>query len=268
MKLFVLITGATGGLGKAFAVECASRGWDLFLTDLDIDRLETLADALRRTYEVEVIFHPCDLTDAPSRLGLFERAGGHKFSMLINVAGLDYEGTFGERSRQEILSIIRLNVEATLDVTHAMLPHMHPGRSFRIINVASLAAFYPMPVKATYAASKRFLLDWFLALRDEVRAQGGTVTALCPAGLATTPECIESIESQGLMGQLTTLDIGRVAAKTVDAALRGQAIVIPGLLNQALRYLGGLVPATGVAEFIGRRWRQTRQKRILIGLLE
>ena len=122
-----------------------------------------------------------------------------------------------------------------------------------------------MPVKATYAASKRFLLDWSLALRNEVRSQGGTVTVLCPAGLATTPECIQSIESQGLMGQLTTLDIGRVAAQTIDASLRDQAIVIPGLLNQALRFLGGLVPASGVAELIGRRWRQTRQKRTLVG---
>ena len=259
MENLVLITGATGGLGKAFAVECASRGWDLFLTDLDAARLETLAGGLRQAYGVNVLVHACDLTDSPSRLGLFERAGAHKFRMLINVAGLDYEGIFRERAREEILSIVRLNVEATLDVTHALLPAMdQAGGKFRIINVASLAAFYPMPVKATYAASKRFLLDWSLALRNEVRELGGTVTALCPAGLATNRECIESIESQGLMGTLTTLDIGEVAAQTVAAALRGRAIVIPGLLNRGLRLLGGLVSPLQVAEFIGRRWRSTR----------
>ena len=260
MQSLVLITGATGGLGKAFAVECASRGWDLFLTDLDAARLETLAGGLRKTYGIEVLIQPCDLSDSPSRLGLFARAGAHRFRMLINVAGLDHEGIFRERAREEILAIVRLNVEATLDVTHALLAHMDPAGTFRIINVASLAAFYPMPVKATYAASKRFLLDWSLALRNEVRELGGTVTALCPAGLATNRECIESIESQGLMGQLTTLDIGEVAARTIEAALRGRAIVIPGLLNRGLRLLGGLVSPLHAAEFIGRRWRATRSR--------
>ena len=90
MKPLILITGATGGLGKAFAVECASRGWDLFLTDLDAARLETLAGGLCKAYEVEAICHPCDLTDSPSRLGLFQRISGHKFWMLITRAGLDY----------------------------------------------------------------------------------------------------------------------------------------------------------------------------------
>jgi len=266
MRSFVLITGATGGLGKAFVVECASRGWNLMLTDMDAAKLEILAGGLRQAYGVDVLCFPCDLLDSTARLGLFEQLRRYRLHMLINVAGLDYEGAFRDRSRQEILSIVRLNIEATLDVTHSMLPLMDPAGTFRIINVASLAAFYPMPVKATYAASKRFLLDWSLALRNEVRQMGGTVTALCPAGLATTPECIKSIESQGLMGQLTTLDIGRVAARTVEAALRGRAIVIPGWLNQALRFLGGLVPAAGVAEFIGRRWRQTSKKKQFLAI--
>ncbi len=261
MKSYVFITGATGGLGKAFTVECASRGWNLLLTDLDPIRLETLASGMRHTYGVDAICHPCNLMDPTERLGLFGKLRGTKLRMLINVAGLDHEGAFRERSRQEILGIVRLNVEATLDVTHMALPLMDPMGTFRIINVASLAAFYPMPLKATYAASKRFLLDWSLALRSEVRSMGGTVTVLCPAGLATTPECIQSIESQGLAGQLTTVDIGKVAAQTVEAALRGRVIVIPGWLNQSLYFLGKLVPATGIAELIGRRWRQTREKK-------
>ncbi|MEW6093982.1 MAG: SDR family NAD(P)-dependent oxidoreductase [Chloroflexota bacterium] len=263
MKPLVLITGATGGLGKAFAVECASRGWDLFLTDLEADCLEALAGGLRQAYEVGVRVYPCDLTDTSCRLGLFERIGMYKFWILINVAGLDCEGIFQDRSRDEILGIVRLNIEATLDVTHAMLASMTREETFHIINVASLAAFYPMPVKATYAASKRFLLDFSLALRDEVRELGGTVTALCPAGMPTTHGCIEAIESQGLVGQLTTLDIGQIAAQTVEAALKGQAIIIPGLLNQIIRFLGGLLPAVSVAGLVGRRWRTTSKKRLL-----
>jgi short-subunit dehydrogenase len=264
MSKLVFISGATGGLGKAFAVECASRGWDLFLTDLLPERLERLATSLRHTYGVDVIYYPCDLTEHEARATLFEfiRTQGITFHTLINVAGLDYEGLFNERSRDEICTIIRLNIESTLDVTHTLLGYAAVDQPFRIINVSSLAAFYPMPVKATYAASKRFLLDFSLALRDELRERGATVTVLCPAGMPTTPGCIQAIEAQGLMGQLTTKDIGLVAAKTIDHALHGHAIYIPGVINQLLQLAGGLVPPTSLAGLIGNRWRAAHKKRM------
>lgn len=265
MAKYVFISGATGGLGKAFAVECASRGWDLFLTDLSADRLEKLAAGLHNTYGVRVLHHPCDLTSAEARSSLFQSIQDRRlaFGILINVAGVDYEGLFYERRRDEIHTIIRLNIEATLDVTHTLLQWAAPGEILRIITVSSLAAFYPMPVKATYAASKRFLLDFSLALRAELRDQNATVTVLCPAGMPTTPECIQAIEAQGLMGQLTTMDIGLVAAKTIDQALRGRAIYIPGLLNRFLQVAGRLVPPVNLAEMIGSRWRAAYKKRTL-----
>jgi uncharacterized protein len=263
MNHFVLISGATGGLGKAFAVECASRGWNLFLTDLRPEPLETLAASLRGTYNIQVVTHPCDLTDAAARSELFDyiRATGLRFGLLINVAGVDFEGPFYEQSREQIRAILRLNVEGTLDMTHAMLEFRDPLSVFRIINVASLAAFYPMPVKATYAASKRFLLDFSLALREEVRDLGASVTALCPAGMPTTTECIEGIEAQGWMGHITTQDTGAVAAGTVDAALKGRAVYIPGAVNRIVQALGSLIPPVLVANLIGSRWKAARAKR-------
>jgi uncharacterized protein len=261
----MLITGATGGLGKAFAVECAARGWSLYLTDLRRDRLAALAAGLERSYGVRVLYAEADLADAASRAHLFERIGraGYRFCGLINVAGTDYEGPFMERSPEELTSILRLNIEATLLVTHSTLALRDHAVPFRIINVSSLAAFFSMPVKATYAASKRFLLDFSLALRNELREQNVTVTALCPAGLPTTDTCIAAIESQGTMGQLTTEDIGKVAHETVDASVKGKAVVIPGFLNRVIRWLGGMIPATSVAELVGSRWRMAQQRRAL-----
>jgi short-subunit dehydrogenase len=263
MNSMFLITGATGGLGKAFAVECASRGWDVFLTDLQEPRLAMLARGLAHAYGVEARHHAADLTNADSRCELFERirTQGLKFQGLINVAGLDHEGLFVERSQQEISAIVRLNIEATLIMTHTLLEFRNEALPFRIINVSSLAAFFSMPVKATYAASKRFLLDFSLALRNELCDQNVTVTVLCPAGLPTSDDCISAIEAQGLMGQLTTEDIGKVANETIEAALHGRAIVIPGLLNRALKWLGGLVPPVSLAELIGLRWRAAYRKR-------
>ncbi len=263
MESLVLITGATGGLGKAMAMECASRGWDLFLTDLGRDKLMTLAAGLERSYSVRVHYQEADLTDPASRALLFERirSDGLRFRGLINVAGTDHEGLFLERSAEQIVTILRLNIEATLIMTHALLECRDNAVPFRIVNVSSLAAFFSMPVKATYAASKRFILDFSLALRNELREQNVTVTALCPAGLPTTDSCIAAIESQGIMGQLTTEDIGKVAHQTIDAALRGQAVVIPGFLNRLIRWLGGLLPATTIAEMVGWRWRMAQQRR-------
>ncbi len=266
MESLVLLTGATGGLGKALAAECASRGWGLYLTDLAEDRLAALATGLERSYSVRVRYAAADLADAESRAALFERirAEGLRFRALINVAGLDHEGLFIERTPKEITAIVRLNIESTLIMTHAIQQRRDQAVTFRIVNVSSLAAFFSMPVKATYAASKRFVLDFSLALRTELRDQNVTVSVLCPAGMPTNQECIEAIEAQGLMGHLTTEDIGRVAHQTIEAAMRGRAIIIPGLLNRVARWLGGLVPATSVAELIGSRWRAAQRRRGLL----
>lgn len=261
---WVAISGACGGLGKAFAVECAIRGYNLFLTDLNPVLLDTLANSLRQAYGCRVLTHPCDLTDPAARAALFERMRAEqlRFWALINVAGVDYEGLFLEQSSQHIRTIVRLNIEATLDLTHTLLSYRDPLAAFRVINVASLAAFYPMPVKATYAASKRFLLDFSLALREEVKPLGATVTVLCPAGMPTTHECIQAIEAQGWMGHITTRDVGSVAYQTLQAALAGRALVIPGAINRLLQALGGLAPRMLVAHLIGSRWRSARQKRM------
>jgi uncharacterized protein len=263
MKGMVLISGATGGLGKAFAVECARRGWDLYLTDLSEARLEALAAALRRTYGVVVVHRACDLTDAGARAALFAslRRSPWRFKGLVNVAGLDFEGAFQERTHDQIRTILRLNVEGTLELTHSVLQLMDPMQTFWIVTVSSMAAFFPIPVKATYAASKRFLLDFFLALRDEVRTQGATVTVLCPAGLPTTESTIAGIEAQGMMGQLTTMNVGQVAEQTISHALRGKAVVVPGFLNQVMVRLGGLIPAVALSGLLGKRWRAARRNR-------
>lgn len=259
----LMITGASGGLGKAFTVECASRGWDLFLTDLRPDPLELLAASLRQTYGVCVEVLPIDLADAGQRTVLFSdlKQKGERFWGVINVAGLDFEGQFLDCSLHQVRTILRLNIENTLEVTHALLEQRDPLAPFRVINVASLAAFYPMPLKATYAASKRFLLDFSLALREELKPIGATVTVLCPAGMPTTPECIRAIEAQGLLGLVTTRDVGAVAAETIDAALQGKGVVVPGWINRLARLLGGLVPPEWIAALLHQRWQCAHRRR-------
>lgn len=264
MKSYVLITGATGGLGKALAAECASRGWNLFLTDLSGQSLEILATGLDRLYSVELLHHPCDLTDAASREALWQviKQSGLRFHMLLNVAGVDFEGPFREREITELRTILQVNIESVVEMTRRVLLFRDPTRTLRIVNVSSLAGYYPMPLKAIYAASKRFLIDFSLALNQELRSSDVTVMALCPAGMPTNQETKRGIQAQGFLGKITTLNVGTVSARTINLALAGRKVYIPGAFNQTLQLLGSLAPPDAVASLINQRWKAARRKSI------
>lgn len=266
-KQTVLITGAAGGLGKAFAMECARRGWDLFLTDQPGHSLENLARILESTNHTTVHTFACDLAEPGSySLLLGELQQKHTtITMLINVAGIDFEGLFIHQTLQDLQTMVRLNVEGPLALMHEVIAFRDPQQPFRIVNVSSMAAFYPMPVKATYAASKRFLLDLSRALNLEYKSQNASVTALCPAGMPTNTQCIQSIHAQGWIGYVTTLDTGRVAYETIKAALKGRSIVVPGMVNRLVNLIGSLVPVSLKMKLIAERWTSVRSKRVSLG---
>ena len=210
-------------------------------------------------YNVYVCHYCCDLTDQGSRNALFEhmKLGGFSFNFLINIAGLDYEGPFEERTPEQIRTILRLNIEANLEVTSAVLKLRDRSRTFRIINVASLAAYYPMPAKAIYASSKRFLLDFSRALREEIRPLDATVTAVCPAGLPTTPGCIKAIEAQGIAGLYT--ECGFVAMGAINSALKAGVYITwsTGCLKYRQHRSTSMV-----VRVVGSRWKAARRMKM------
>lgn len=116
----------------------------------------------------------CDLTDSAGVDALMAQASrlGLTFDMLLNVAGVDFEGGFLKRKREKVMRIVALNNEGTLRITHAVLQRRTPNRRFTVVLVSSLASLFPMPLKATYAASKRFLLDFGLALAPGAQGSG------------------------------------------------------------------------------------------------
>lgn len=162
----VLITGASGGLGRALALECADRGFDVFLTDINAESLERIKNGILRQYDVRVYTKPCDITKDSDVDSLINHAkeAGIKLDMLLNVAGIDHEGGFTTQGFDNIAEILRVNIEATLRMTYKALSIRRKTGRFYIVFVSSLASMYPMPLKATYAASKRFLFDFSLAL--------------------------------------------------------------------------------------------------------
>jgi short-subunit dehydrogenase len=179
---------------------------------------------------------------------------GIRLDMLLNVAGLDYEGGFTARRFDQIAVILRVNIEATLRVTHEALALRRPGSPFYVVFVSSLASMVPMPLKATYAASKRFLLDFSIALGQELKDLDIRVLSLCPAGLPTTETSIRGIAAQGFWGSVTTNKLERVVRRTLDRVMDGRRVYIPGLLNRVIGFAGKLLPPCFVARILYVRW--------------
>ncbi len=258
----VLITGAAGGLGRAFASECGRRGYSLFLTDVNQEGLLCLQRGLERQFGITVTTKACDLTSAESVDEMLEVIDRHgiRFDILLNIAGVDFEGGFLGREREKIVKIVSLNDAATLRITHAVLERRRPQKHFTIVFVSSLASMFPMPLKATYAASKRFLLDFATSLRQELKDQNANVLALCPGGMVTTKEAMEGIAAQGFWGDATTNPLEVVARKTLDRALDGKGIYVPGGLNRTLSFFGKLIPRSIIASVVYWKWNQAQKQ--------
>lgn len=262
----VLITGAAGGLGRALAVECARSGYNLFLTDINDSGLRSIKLGLERQYGAAVIVKSCDLASSASVDELISVAEQYniRFDMLLNVAGIDFEGDFRSREREKVVRIVCINDEAALRITHAMLERRRKNRPFYTVFVSSLASMFPMPLKATYAASKRFLLDFSLVLREELKNDNANVLVLCPGGMVTNDEVTAAIEAQGFFGNITTVPLEKVARRTVDKVIAGKYQYIPGAFNNFLSILGKILPRRLISAAICRRWNIT-QKRWLHG---
>lgn len=258
----VLITGAAGGLGRAFALDCAARGYDLLLTDIDAAGLERVSRGIRRQYDVRVCAMPCDITDDKEVDGFIADAKekGIRIDMLLNVAGLDYEGGFTKRSFEDIDRILRVNIEATLRVTYKAMELRRKTGRFHIVFVSSLASMFPIPLKATYAASKRFLLDFSIALGQELKDRNVAVLALCPGGLPTREDCIRAIEAQGFWGIATTNALEKVAHRTINRVLCGGKVYVPGALNRLFSAAGKMVPPCAVAKLLYGRWNRAQKE--------
>jgi len=262
MTSYVMITGAAGGLGKALAAEYAERGHPVFLTDRDRDRLEVFAAGLERLVEVDVVCRACDLADEREVEAMWSWIGanGFVFDGLLNVAGTGGDGRFDELESGRARAILRVNIEALVTMTKRVLERRAPDRVLRIVNIASLGCFSPMPRKSIYAASKRFVYDFSIALREEMRGRNVQVMTVCPAGMPATPANVKSVnDCQGIMGLVTEKNVGWVAERIYERSLRGRAVYIPGRLNVLLGALSKVMPERAKARLLGRRWERAAE---------
>lgn len=254
-----LITGASQGLGRAFAAECARRGMDLLLVALADSGLEQVARALSEQYGVRSEWIEMDLTalDGPERLSQWVSDLGCPLTMLINNAGVSYNSRFEDSTLQENESIILLNNLALVKITYLLLPELRKRDEAQILNVSSMAAFFPMPFVPVYAPSKAFILNFSLALRQEMLDSPVHVSVLCPNGIRTNPATMKRIAAHGLISRLTCMDPEPVAVYALRQTLARRAIIVPGFLNQVIRMVGQYAPRRTILAVVSAMWGKT-----------
>lgn len=240
-----LITGASSGIGAAFARRLAAEGANLILVARRLDRLNELAAELVKTHGVRVEVVSLDLTKESSAMSLRAEVDtfGMEVDLLVNNAGFATSGGFESEDLSRALNEIDLNVKALVAITHVFATEMLRKKSGAIINVASTAAFQPVPTMAIYGATKAFVLSFSEALWAEFRDQGVRVLALCPG--ATDTEFFEVAGGQGTGSkreapeQVVNVAMAELSAKkmrpTVVSGSRNKVLsIMPRLVSRAL----------------------------------
>jgi uncharacterized protein len=238
-----LITGASAGIGAEFARLLAAEGGTLVITARRGDRLEALAEELRRAHgvRVETIVADLALKESADLLAEKTRALGLEVTTLINNAGFGLTGAFADQPADRVIEMLALNIVALTRLTRIFLPEMRARQAGGIINVASIAAFLPGPYMSVYYASKAYVLSFSEAIAHELRGSGVVVTALCPGATKTEFQEVAGMTDTPLLRRLS-MSSREVARLGLAGHRAGKTVVITGVGNKLTPFAARLVP--------------------------
>ncbi|MDB4951555.1 MAG: yqjQ1 [Gemmatimonadetes bacterium] len=225
---WALVTGASAGIGEAFARALAGRGMHVALSARREDRLRELAEELRSAHSVETAVLPADLSGPGAASGLWSMAtaGGRSMSLLVNNAGFGLRGEFTELPLDRQQEMLRLNCAVPMELMHLALAAGTTG----IINVASIAGYQPVPTMAAYSASKAFLLTLSEAVAEEMRGTSTRIVTVNPGPVATEFQRVAGTSvTRRTLGLRTPEQVVGAALRTLEA---GGGTVVPGLTNR------------------------------------
>ncbi|PQP84256.1 oxidoreductase [Paenibacillus sp. PCH8] len=247
---WVLITGASSGIGEIFALEMASKGNHVVLVARSESRLNQLAERIERTYQVKTEVIVSDLSHADAPRNVYEECQnrGIQIDILINNAGFATHGMFeqvdGSRQQDEIM----LNVLALTNMTHLFLPGMLQKKKGTVINVASTAAFQPDPYMAVYGATKAYVLSFTEALYEENRKRGVQFLALCPGSTQTSFFDVVGADEASVGKRDTPEHVVEVAMKALES---GKPYAVPGARNYWTAQFSRLMPRKQMLRIVG-----------------
>jgi short-subunit dehydrogenase len=253
-----LITGASGGIGKAFAEELAARKTNLVLVARSVEKLNEIATKLQQQHQIKVEVIPKDLTETNATNEVFDVIKQKELTidLLINNAGFGDYGDFAERDGERQLNMIQLNIMALVDLTHKFLPLMRQRRSGSIINVSSIAGFQPMPYLSIYAATKAFVLSFSEAIWAENKDYGVKVLVVCPGPTETDffteakfPETLANTNNQ-----IATPE--EVVQDALQGLEKGDSTVVSGGLgNKIIVNMHRFLPRESLVSAIAKQFK-------------
>ena len=251
-----LVTGASAGIGADIARDLARRGYGVTLVARREERLTALARELTDAHGVRAEPLACDVADPAGRVVLegAVAALGLRVDLLVNNAGFGSEGRFHRLDPEHEVAMVRLLVEAVVALCGAWVPAMVERGGGAVLNVASTAAFQPVPLMATYAAAKAFVLSFTEALGEDLHATGVSATVLCPGPVDT--EFHKATETPttrpGRVPGWATLGSEETARAGVAGVLAGRRTVVPGRLHAAGALAGRFAPRGALLPAIRR----------------
>lgn len=255
-----LITGASSGIGEAFARRLAAEKHHLFLVARSEDKLRELCTELSVKHGIKANYIAADLGERDAEAKVFEETEklGLDVHLLVNNAGFGSMGDFAELHLDKELAMIDLNVRALVALTHRYLPAMRSQRNGTIINVSSTAGEQPLPFMAAYAATKAFVTSFTLGVAEENRPFGVQVFALCPGPTKT------NFFEAGNIDQSLAFKAAQTAEEVVDVAMNavgtGRTKVISGWVNRLVAGSTKLVPNSLITKVVSSRLRSNFQK--------
>ncbi len=259
---YVLITGASKGIGKALAEEFAKHNCNLLLTARSEEELTSLASFLKKDYKVKVVTFPLDLLKegAAGELSGFCAANKIAVRVLVNNAGSGLWGAFADSNLNDQFAMLQLNQRVVLELCHYFIPVLKEMPNAHILNVASTAGFQPFPGFAAYAASKAFIYSFSRSLRYELKEHNINVSCLCPGPTDTSFFSEAQFNHKLDTSEGIKMPVEEVAAKAVAAMLARKAVVIPGISNKLGVFMSKHLPAGLTSTVLGKLVKYERKK--------
>jgi short-subunit dehydrogenase len=257
---WALVTGASAGIGVALAEELAAGGTHLVLTARRLDRLQEVADGMRKKHGIQTHVVAADLAkrEAPREIFEFTKEKGLRIDLLINNAGFGQYGELPQVETQRLLDMVEVNCTAVVHLTRLFLPEMVARRSGDILILASTAAFQAVPYISTYAATKAFDLFFAEGLAEEMKPHGIRVCALCPG---STESEFHAVADQEQFTARNMEPADKVARTGLQALAAGKSYVISGLGNYLGAHSQRLVPRRLVTRVAANMFRPGKKAR-------
>jgi len=248
-KKWALITGASSGIGRALALEFAARGYNLFLTARNEEALRQVAADGSRKFKVGTEIRSADLSNLEAIDALIRGLSTPplEIEILVNNAGFGVHGEYLETDLDQELQMLNLQLTANLKLTKALLPGMVARKNGRILNVASVYSFAPVPYQAVYSACKAFILSFSASLGEELKYTGVTVTAFCPGTTQTEFRARAGIAEKNKSAGVTAESVARIA---VRQTLKGKPLVVPGFPNRLFAFFARRLPFVVVPRIV------------------